>query len=754
MNANLMHRLTPAGPVAPEPPAMVDPRRLLSIIRRRWRVIALAVTLSVAATALWLLWVTPIYTATATVLIDPRKTTPVKDEAIVSNLALDVNTIATEVSLIKSFAVSRRVVERLHLQDDPQFGGEAAPSPGLIKRLTGWLSVLLGNGGDGEDGETGDDPAARAQGPVSPELLGLINSFRSAIDVRRVSTTYFIEVSYAHASAELSARLANAVVESYLDEQLETRYQAAKRAANWLTDRVQALRGQLEASERQLAEHRAKFNLAKTQDGTLAEQQAVEINTQLIAARAQTVEKKAKYEEARRILETGKAIEGTAAVMDSPTIAALRVQESSITRQEAELLSRYGPEHPAIRKIRAERADVNRQIKLEVGRVVQTLRSDYEFARKKEESLDGSLRELTGRRNPDDEAIVRMRELQRDVDSNRVLYDAMLARSKEVEQQTNLPAGESRMVAPAFTPKTASFPKRGFSLLIAIVGGLALGAGLIVLLEYQENGFTSATQLEQTLDLPVLAVIPTLSAAERHIDGRVTPIPRYAVLRPQSRFGESIRSMRMLTQMAHAGPPPQVVLITSSVPAEGKTTLATSLAASAAAGSRQRVLLIDCDLRAQSVTRQFNLGKRPGLVDFVSDQRHRNASVFHQITPNLAVLPAGAPTSDPPDILGSETMRAMLRQLREEYDVIYLDAPPILPVVDSVVLAKLADKVVLVVRWQTTPRNIALRAMQLIEDPLQKLSGVVLNNAALDQLMSYDPYNTHHHKTYGTYYAQ
>lgn len=753
MNANLIHMINQRGSATPGQPGLADLRMMWSLFNRRWPVLCGAVVITLATATVWLLLATPRFTATSTVLIDPRKTNTVQSEAIVSDLALDINTIATEVSLIKSVAVSRRVIERLRLLDDPSF----TRTPANFSPL-GWLARMFSRRPGGVSESDGAEKsrliaANDSQPRISPELLGVIDRVQGATNVRRLATTYFIEISYSDPDPELAAKLANAVVQSYLDEQLEARYQATQRAATWLSDRVSTLRGQLEASERALTDHRAKFNLAKQQDGTLAEQQAIEINTQLVAARAQTVEKKAKYDQVQSILEDGVGIESVAAVMDSAAIATLRTQETAITREEAELLLRYGPKHPSILKIRSQHAEIDRQIKREVGRVVAMLKTDYEFAQEKEQSLASSLQELTASHAPNDQSIIRLQELERDADSNRTLYKAMLARSKEVEQQTSLQNGESRIAAPAFVPDTPSFPKKPLVLLVAIFAGLLTGVGIIALLEYLENGFTAATQIEKMLDLPVLAMVPMLSEAERTIKGRIASIAQYATLKPQSRFGESIRSARLTTQMSDIDQPPRLILVTSSISAEGKTSIAMSLALSAAA-SPKKVLLIDCDLRAQSATKQFNLIEKPGLTNLLTEQSAGEAAVFHTVSSNLTILPAGTVTCNPPDILGSKRMRALLQTLRDSYDVIYIDAPPLLPVIDSVVLSKFVDKIVFIVRWRTTPRHIALRAVQSIEDPIHKISGVALNGVRVDRLPSYDPYNTYAHKSYSTYYAQ
>jgi len=745
MNADLITTINQGNSAQPEQSGAIH--KIWSLFRRRWKILLTAVGVVLVATTSWLILTTSIYTATTTVIIDPRKTNTVKNDAIVSDLVLDVNTIATEVSLIKSFSVARRVAERLDLKSDERFQSISTRF-GIFAWIRGIFSGSKPGESDSNVEQSESAVVTTSQPNFTPEMLDVIEQVRKGINARRVATTYFIEISFSHSDSELSAKLANAVAESYLDEQIEARYQAAQRASMWLRNRVSGLGVQLEASERALAEHRAKFNLAKQQDGTLADQQAVDINTQLVAARAQTVEKKAKFDQVRHILDNGGGIDGVAAVMDSPSTAALRLQEAVLTREEANLLTRYGPKHPAIVKIRAEHADINRQIEREVGRVVEMLKTDYELALRREQSLNNNLRELTGGQNLDEQPIIRLRELERDAQSNRTLYETTLARFKEAEQQTSLQVSESRIVAPAFVPDYPSFPKRKIILLVAVFGGLMLGGAVIALLECLEDGFTAADQIEQALDLPVLAMVPMLDETERRIDGRIVPISKYVALRPQSRFGESIRSARMMTQMSKDDCPPRLILVTSSISAEGKTTIAVSLAFSAATASKQRVLMIDCDLRAQSVSRQFNLLEKPGLTNYLTGEIDGEHVIYRVGASNLAILPAGTTNCNPPDLLGSERMRALLHTLRDSFDIIYMDAPPLLPVIDSALLSKLADKVVFVVRWRTTPRNIAIRASQLIDNQSRKISGVALNGINVDQLMSYDPYSTYYSKMY------
>jgi exopolysaccharide transport family protein len=718
-------------------------RNLYAMIIRRWLVIAGSAAVVLGLAIVWLLQATPIYTATTQLLIDPRKERVLREEAVVGDLSLDTSSIATEVSLVQSFSVARRAAEKLNLEKDPRF-----TSPASSFSLKAWLLSFVPKGPPVEEAvETAGDAA----GQLSPRHLDIIKEVQAGVSVKRVGPTYFIEVSYSHPNSKLSAELANAVAESYLLEQLEARYQGARRAATWLSERVGALRAQLETSERALAEHRAKYNLVTAQAGTLAEQQASSINTQLVAARAQTVEKRAQYEQAQRTLDGGAGIESVAAVVNSPAIVGLRTQAAELGRQEADLLTRYGPEHPSVVKLRAERADIRRQISQEVGRVVQTLKTDYDFALKKEQSLESSLRELTGS-NSNDQAVIRLRELERDAQANRVLYESLLTRFKEAEQQTSLQSAESRVIAPAFEPTVPSYPRKGRTLLFALLAGFALGLGAGFLLEQIESGFTTVEQLEQASQFPVLAIVPKLESKELMVEGRKLSIPEYVAVKPLSRFGESIRSVRVSALMSNIDQPPKLILVTSSVPSEGKSTIVQSLAHSAAA-SNQRVLLIDCDLRHPSTSKYFKMHEGPGLTDLLMGQAPPEKVFLRGPFPNFTIMPAGTTTRNPPDILASERLRALLASVKESYDVVFIDAPPVSPVIDSAILSRIVDKVIYVVHWRETPRDLVQRSLQSIDNPRQKIAGVVLNNAQLRLMSSYSSYYTYYHKKYQSYYS-
>jgi exopolysaccharide transport family protein len=658
---------------------------------------------------------------------------------------------------MQSFSIARRVVERLKLTEDEEFIKKQGV-PGFFSRIRAFAKrILKGEKTEQPEGSAAADGTAIARtasddNSIPPAEMAAIATVQAGLRISRVNATFFIDISFSHRNPKVAARIANAVAEAYLYEQLEARYQASKRATSWLSERVATLRSQVEASERSVAEHRAKYNLVSPAAGTLSDQQAAEINTQLISAHSEVVQKRARYEQAKGILEGGK-IESVAEVMQSPAIAGLRAEEAKVAREEADLLTRYGPAHPDVQKVRAQRSDFRRQIAAEVSRVVSTLKTDFEFAQQKEASLSKSLQELTGGGQGNEQAVIKLRDLERQAQANKALYETMLTRSKEAEQQANLQTAESRIVMPAFEPGDPSYPDKRRMLIMALLGGLGLGFAVAFLLEYIENGFTTIEELEKALQLPVLAILPRLTEKERQIEGRgAVSIAEFVAERPLAQFSESVRSVRVSTLMSNVDSPPRVVLITSSVPSEGKSTLTSCLAYSAAAAG-QKTLVIDCDFRHPSFSERFGLSSGPGLTDLLTGEASAEQVLQAGPVPNLSVIPAGTMARHPPDILRSEKMSALLNGLRPVYDLILIDSPPVTPVIDSTILSKLADKVVMVVQWRSTPRDIVIRAVRGLDEG-KKVAGVVLNNVQPAVLSSYSSAYTYYHKRYHQYYSQ
>jgi capsular exopolysaccharide synthesis family protein len=472
-----------------------------------------------------------------------------------------------------------------------------------------------------------------------------------------------------------------------------------------------------------------------------------ELNAKLAAARAESAEKKAKYDQVQRIVAEGGNLESAPDVMRSVVISGLRSVQADISRREADLVAKYGERHPAVVNVRAERQDNQRQIKAEVSRIIATLQNDYDVAKIREVSLEQSLG-VGGRAGTNNAIALQLRELERTVNTNKALYESFLSRAKISDEQANLEVRQARIIASATVPTHSSNLGAVRTASLGILLGLMAGAGAAFLIETVRRGFSTPQEVERILEIPALASVPLLKETDLLIDRNLTSPLTYLVKKPLSQFGEEIRTLRAGVQMSDVDDPPKLIQVTSVVPGEGKTTIAMAVAQSAGTNF-PRVLFIDCDLRRPAATKIFGLTKKPGLVDLLVGSIPLDGAIFQAAGASFYVIGAGASTQNPPDLLSSARMESLLQQLKSNFDYIVLDSPPLGPVIDAAVLTKFVDKVVFVSRWNETPRDIIARAVKQLQ-PQRKIAGVVLNHVNTKLSRRYGGY--YHMKYYGKYY--
>ena len=610
------------------------------------------------------------------------------------------------------------MVEKEKLTQDPEFGASGPP---------GLLSLLLKPFQFGKEVTDEEDSKGKKGVETIPsDVMEAIKRLQGALDAQRFGRTLVLSVSVTSENPAKAARLANAVADAYVLDQLDARYAAAKRASAWFAERMEALRDQVRQSEEAVAEYRRKHNLVATgrvENATVSEQQLYDLNTKLITARAETAEKRAKYEQAAQVAQRGGNLQAIPDVVRSGTISELRRQQAEVARREADLRAHNGDQHPLVVNARAERRDIDRAISAEVQRILINLKNDYDVAKAGEESLQASLKQISGETGLDSSVGVRLRELERLNAANKALYESFLSRAKSTQEQSAFEERESRVITPATKPLAPSFPKKAVVISLAGVVGLLLGGGGAFALEMLNAGFMSAREIEDKLALPVLGSVVIVSEKERRVDNKLLDPARYLVARPLSRYAESIRSVRVGIQMADVDQRAKVVLLTSSTPQEGKTTLVQSLAFSALR-ARQKVLLIDGDLRHPSLSKYFGAEHKAGLVDYLTDAASlEDVMVYSGV---IALMPAGAKSQNPPDLLGSEKMRQFIEKQRANFDYVIVDSPPVGPVIDAKVISNFVDKVIFVVRWQVTPRELVEQSLEYFVSE-RKLAGVILN---------------------------
>jgi succinoglycan biosynthesis transport protein ExoP len=715
----------------------LDLREVQDFFWRRWKNI-LAVTAGVVVLAyLVLLMTTPRYTATAQVFLQPRKEKILGADQIVSELNLETSNVDSQVTVIQSTNLLRRVVEAEKLADDSEFGKSEL---GLFSLISDVFTFFDSGATEPKDAES------KGNEDLPPNVVRAVKNLRDALEVQRVNRTYVLAISVTSKDRVKAMRLTNAVANAFVVDQVEARYEAAKHASVWLSQRIEELREQVRRSEEEVATFRRQNNLVATSSEgkqTITEQQLSELNEKLIIARADTAERRAKYEQAKKVVAQGGDVQGIPDAVRSDTISKLRDQQAAIATKEADLAARYGARNPVLINARAERRDIERSITAEIQRILLNLKNDYEVAEAREKSLELSLDQATGRTGVDNNVGVRLRELERINAANKIIFENFLSRSKITQEQSSLEEREARVISPATKPLRPSHPKKGLILAVATFCGLILGIGGSVALDNLNPGYTTAREIEEKLDFPVLASIPMLSDKELRLDGRVLDPLTYLIQKPLSRYAEAIRAVRVGLQIVDVDDPPRVILVTSCVAGEGKSTLARSLAVSSAR-SGQKVLLIDADLRHPSTSKFFKAETAGGLVELLT-----NMTSFENVVStkeNLTFLPAGRQSQNPPDLLSSERMRHLIENFRANYDWIVIDAPPLEPVIDAKVLSNLVDKVVFVVRWKETSRETVARNVVPLASA-KMLGGIVLSLVDEDKMPRYGAY-----AQYGSYY--
>jgi polysaccharide biosynthesis transport protein len=706
----------------------------LNFVRREWMLIGAVVLIALLVGAVSVSMETPRYTASAQLLLDPRgDKPPVATGGGSTDTNLDLSTVESQISIIRSSVLLKRVVEREGLFDDPEFGDPPATrSRAAVPTVFGF--------------KLWDSPAVEAapaeprrREPTASEIIDATEALKGAVGVSRSGQAYVLWVSVTSVDPARAARLANAVAEAYVVDKLDARYEAAKRASTWLGDRLVELRTQLHDSEEAVVQFRDKHGLQQGAGNvTLNQQQLTDLNGKLVAAKAEVADKQARLNMLTSLAAGGNALNLPADFAGFGILQNLRQQDASLSQKEADLLSRYTGQHPLVVNVRAERRDVKRAIDGEVRRLVASVKSDLDLAKARQGALEGSLPGVNGEVGLDNATAISLRELERTAAANKSLYEDFLQKSKVVESQSTFEVKEARVISAALPPGGPSSPKKSQRVMMSLMIGLLLGVGGAFAKEKLNTGFTTVRQVETMLDVPLLTSVSRLNPAECEHNGQAFPVFLVPLLKPLSRHSEMLRALRLGIQMTDVDEPPTIIQMTSALPGEGKTTVSLALAASAAA-SGLKVLFIDADLRHPVASRLLGLKKGPGLVDLLLSRLDVQDVIQFSERAKIWVLPAGSRSQNPSDLLASDRMKSYMANFKQSFDYIVIDSPPLGAVIDPLVTSALADKVVVVVRWAATSRNLVRDAVDQLNTH-KKVAGVVFNMVDDRQASRYGAY--------------
>jgi polysaccharide biosynthesis transport protein len=734
---------------------------LRGFLHRQYGIIAFTLALALAAAVLYLRLTQPVYTAHVQILLANPKAQFVQQESIVAEPSFDRGGIDTQLQIINSPTIAAAVIDQLQLAPDLAAGGTSPVHS--WKKLLGWFGK---------------------EGPVKLQPDEIVEVFLKRLSATRINLTNVIDVSFSWDDPVRAAEIANAIGRAYITDQLNAKFEANRTATLWLQQRIKQLGDQAEIAERAVNAYKTQHNIVSSEGKSVDEQKISDLNSRLVAARAQTADLQARlnrYESALKQAPADPQSIGTldsagSDVLTSPIITALRQQYLELARRESEYSARFGSGHLSVVNLRTRLQELRSSIFDEVRRLTETTRSDYNVANQREQDLEKQLADAVAQSRETNSAEVTLRELESKAKNYRTLYGTFLQRYMGSTQQETFPISEARVIYPAFPPDTKSKPKTMLILALALFGGVGLGGGLGLVREMMDRVFRTPAQVEEALGLPCLSVVPLLEGATRtskaaehgrsHTDsggngdlGRIistASTPHWAVVNmPLSRFAEAIRSVKLGIELRAMQSSNKVIGITSSLPHEGKSTIAASLAQLIAEAGKS-VILIDCDLRNPSLSNALTPNATTGLLEVISGGQQIDETIWKEPKTNMVFLPAvkRLPLLHSSEILMTEQMRKLFERLRSNYDYVIVDLPPLSPIVDVRATAPLVDCFVLIVEWAKTKIDVVQHALHTAPNVYENLAGVVLNKTDIKSLARYDYYtsdyyNDDHYLHYG-----
>jgi capsular exopolysaccharide synthesis family protein len=714
---------------------------VLGTLRRRKGLIIGVALLGTILATLAGLQITPKYTSKALVMIEPREANIIGFKAVLTGLPADPTIVETEVKVLSSRDHLQRVIEELDLARDPEFRSapaEAERDRSLLRRMGAWLpKQWLIAAGFAEQPALqrleASDPASGPSGAravAAAEENRILSHLARRLKVTQEGRSYVIGVSFASANPETAATVANAVAQLYVQAQAERKRQATAKASDWLGERVAALKDEVARAEAAMERYRTANNLAVAPRTDVNDQQVADLSKELIATQAELAGRQARLDFIRELRRQGRVLDTMPEVLGSPVIVELRRREAELSQTEAELATILGRKHPKMRLILAERQKLGEKIAREIDRITANLENEVRIAAARVGTIQAGLADAQRMRSQAQAAEVQLNELEREAQASRKLYENLLQRYKETKEQQAIVEPDAQIISTA-APGQPSSPGPPLFAAMGLTVSTLIGTMLAFLLERLDKGLRSEGDIQAALGLPRIGLIPRLNRPGRHQRPH-----QYLLLRPLSAYAEAIRMVFARLCLGNAGQPSKLILVTSSVPGEGKTTLAVSLAVYAAQAG-QRVLLLDLDLRHPSVQRELSRSVAGGIVEHLLHDVPLEEVIDHDPELGLDVISVREQATDPMLLLTSRRMGELLRRLRDDYDHVIIDSPPLLGLTEAQLLASMVDKVLVVVQWTKTARSLAQNAVGLLRSVKADIAGVVLTQVHVNKHARY-----------------
>jgi polysaccharide biosynthesis transport protein len=694
----------PAVSLAPQP-SVVTPADLRKMLFKRKWIILVSVLIGIGIAVYHVETTVPEYEAVSRINIDLSRSTNIGVEDLIqqNNEFTDQDeVIQTQAQIMRSETVAMEAINMLNLYNKRPFSEVFQDHP-----YNGQLTA-----------------AQRA---------AIVGIFQGATKITPLPGTGLIDVSFQSPDPEVAMNAANAVVDAYMQRDLQSRYQGTTRISNWLALQLTGLKKQVEVNQKALSDYAQKHNLLPTdsEGGNLITDDLSTVNQQLAEAKADRIVKEARYKMAQT-----RNPELLISVAPGTILASLRQQQADLMVQAAQLKSKFGPQYPKLREINKQLASVQADVDTEINNLTNRFAEEYNAALQTEQLMQSRLDALKQDAYQENSSSAQFDILKHDAEASADLYDALELKLKEAGVTAGLSSTTVDIIDRATIPLVPVLPTKRSDLLFGFIGGLMGGIAVAFVLESLDDTLRTSEETEAISQLPTLAVVPHFAmkkdaAGTSRTDGPNVLPDMVSYLDPQSVGAEGYRTLRSAVLLSAADRKPQVLLITSSFAEEGKSTTSANLAISFAQ-RQERVLLVDTDLRRGTTHLKFGLPNRSGLSSTLAGESGEEAYV-HPIPelPTFTVLPRGPIPPNPGEMLASHSMEELLSRWRKDYDRVILDSSPVLAVSDSLGLATLADGVLILVRSGVTRKKALLRTRELLRRSGGHILGTVINDVNL-----------------------
>src|SRR5476651_2152061 len=686
----------------------------LRLLNRRKALIVGSGLVAVVLMALVIAQATPMYKASSRIMLDTRTFKVVSTEAALSGVdTLNIGAIQSELEVIQSEFLVGRVVDRLGLASNPDFNGTRPPGfldTALEPVRELWhsgISSLLAPAPPPQPPQAAQAKPTRVE-DSDPGRRAAIGAVAGHLSVTLLGRTFVILVTVESVDGTLSARIANAIAEVYLADQVDNKNEANRRATEWLEERLAELRRNLQVAEESVATYRRDKGLAGSPEGSVSSQTLTDLNGKYLGAKMKRIEREGRLVALSKASLNPNELANISEVAANSSLGALRTQEADLNRKITEMAAQFGSAYPKLVQARAELASLKDRFNSATQSITLAIRAELDAAKSEEEELKTQLDRASVLAGATSQYEAELKQLEREAQSNRALYESFLNRFKELREQQDIQRPDARILAYAW-PAGPSSPQYKTGLFAAFLVGCLLGMAGAIAAEKLDRVFRSASQVEKATGVAVLGMIPLV----KNTIGQRANIVTQVVDRTTSSAAEAMRAVFTAISLSNLDRPARIIAITSSTPGEGKTTFAAALGGLLTKmNASRRVLLVDLDLRQAKLAVALGLKDRGGTIDeYLMGTKTLDECIHRHEPSGVDYICARSDTPNAPEVLESHAMKAALATFADRYDLVLLDSPPVMAVSDARIISQLAYYTIFIVHWAKTPRDVVKTAV-------------------------------------------